>query len=177
MDNSSEGASKGANANLSRSTPDVTGTPPNHHHLTPSTTLHGGSGAGAGQMTTPPSPFTDTTSSSAFALSAFFAGGAGADTPNTDLTSLPSDVSKLSLGPAKKSPPLLTGPEPEPEPPAVLWPYSRRAALDDIPGIAYALNTFLQSQMVESEEYCHRNDPQKYLSFFHFIFAKTDYNS
>lgn len=162
---SSEGASKGANANLSRSTPD--------HHQTPSSfTPHGG-GSG-GQMTTPPSPFTDTTSSSALALSAFFS-GAGTDTPNTDLTSLPSDISKLSLGPAKKSPPLLT----EPEPPAVLWPYSRRAALDDIPGIAYVLNTFLKSQMVESEEYCHRNDPQKYvryassrffpfLSFFYF---------
>jgi hypothetical protein len=33
--------------------------------------------------------------------------------------------------------------------------------LDDIPGIAYVLETFLKSQMVESEEYCHRNDPKK----------------
>jgi hypothetical protein len=47
----------------------------------------------AGQ-TTPPSPFTDT-SSSALALSA---SAASAGTPHTDLTSLPSDVSKLSLG-------------------------------------------------------------------------------
>jgi len=79
-------------------------------------------------------------------LSASSAASAG--TPYTDLTSLPSDVSKLSLGPAK-------------EPPAGSWPYAQTAALDDIPGIAYALDTFLKSQMVESEEYCHRKDPQK----------------
>jgi hypothetical protein len=141
----SEGASKGGvNVNLSpRPTPDVTPqTPP---HL-----LHNGDG-GRGQ-TTPPSPFTDT-SSSAFALSA---SAASAGTPYTDLTSLPSDVSKLSLGPAAAKKPPIT------EPPAVSSrPYSHSAALDDIPGIAVVLDTFLKSQMVESEEYCHRNDPRK----------------
>ena len=93
----------------------------------------------------PPSPLTD--ASSAPTLSA------SAGTPNTELTSLPSDVSKLSLGPAKK-PPLGEGP-------AVTWPYSQSVALDDIPGIAFALDTFLKSFMVESEEYCHRVDPRK----------------
>ena len=39
--------------------------------------------------------------------------------------------------------------------------YSPSAALDDIAGVAYVLDTFLKSQMVESEEYYHRNDPQK----------------
>ena len=34
------------------------------------------------------------------------------------------------------------------EPLVVLWPYSHGAALDDIPGIACALNTFLKSHMV-----------------------------
>lgn len=116
-----------------------------------------------GGQTTPPSPLTDSSSAPALSLSAASAGvststSASAGTPYTDLTSLPSDVSKLSLGPpinsSKKTPA-------EPEPPAVSWPYSHAAALDDIPGIAYALDTFLKSHMVESEEYCHRNDPKK----------------
>lgn len=103
-----------------------------------------------GQTTTPPPPSPLTDSSSA---PAFFA---GAGTPNTDLTSLPSDVSKLSLGgPAKKSP------LEEEEGPTSRWPYSHDVALDDIPGIAFALDAFLKSRMVESEEYCHRNDPRK----------------
>jgi hypothetical protein len=139
-------------ANLStppRTTPDVTPQTPPH--------LVNVNNGGGGQ-TTPPSPFTDTTSSSAlaFTLSAS-ASAVSAGTPHTDWTSLPSDVSKLSLGLVAKKPPL-------PEPPAVSWPYSRSAALDDIPGIAYALDTFLKSQMVESEEYCHRNDPKKCVS-------------
>jgi hypothetical protein len=140
----SEGASKGANANWSRIAPDVT----------PQTPPHLVNGGGGGQ-TTPPSPFSAFTdsSSSALALSAS-ASAVSAGTPYTNLTSLPSDVSKLSLGLVAKKPPLA-------EPPAVSWPYSRSAALDDIPGIAYALETFLKSQMVESEEYCHRNDPKK----------------
>jgi hypothetical protein len=141
-----EGASKGVNADLSR---DVTVAPQTPPHLN----FNGGG------QTTPPSPFTDT-SSSALALSASSA-AASAGTPYTDLTSWPSDVSKLSLGLAAKKPPLT-----EP-PPAVSWPYSRSAALDDIPGIAYVLDRFLKSQMVESEEYCHRNDPQKCVAVMH----------
>ncbi len=131
------------NVILSRPTPpDVTTpqTPPPRLHLN----------VGGGGQTTPPSPFTDT-SSSALAPSASATG-----TPYTDLTSLPSDVSKLSLSPAKKTP--LT------EPPAPSWPYSHCVALGDIPGVAYALDTFLKSRMVESEEYCHRIDPRKCVS-------------
>jgi len=107
-----------------------------------------------GQTTTPPPPSPLTDSSSAPALFA----SASAGTPNTNLTSLPSDVSKLSLGgPAKKSP--LEGSEEEG--PTSRWPYSHDVALDDISGIAFALDAFLNSRMVESEEYCHRNDPRK----------------
>jgi hypothetical protein len=147
----SEGATKGVNANNLSRTPDVT-----HKHArtaptTPQTPPH------FDGQTTPPSPFTDATSYSALALSSAFAVSA-AGTPHTDLTSLPSDVSKLSLGLAAKKP---SSPPPGPPPAAVSWPYSRSAALDDIPGIAYALETFLKSQMMESEEYCHRNDPKK----------------
>ena len=118
-------------------------------------------GVGVGGQTTPPSPLTDTSSSAL----AFSASAVSAGTPYTDLTSLPSDVSKLSLGlglvAKKPSPPLFTT-----EPPPAKWPYSHGAALDDIPGIAYALDTFLKSQMVESEEYCHRNDPRKCVVLF-----------
>lgn len=98
-------------------------------------------------QTTPPSPLTDASSAPALFASA------SAGTPNTDLTSLPSDVSKLSLGPAKKAP-LEEGP-------GVTWPYSHDVALDDLPGIAFALDMFLKSLMMESEEYCHCKDPQK----------------
>lgn len=141
-----------------RPTPDVIPqTPPAPHRLRVN---GGGGGDGGGDQMTPPSPFTDT-SSSALAPSASAATSAG--TPYTDLTSLPSDVSKLSLGlaanPNAKKPPLT-------ELPVVSWPYSHSAALDDIPGIAYVLDTFLKSQMVESEEYCHRNDPQKERLYF-----------
>ncbi|KAI0255620.1 hypothetical protein BJV78DRAFT_1177213 [Lactifluus subvellereus] len=100
--------------------------------------------------TTPPSPLTDSPS-----VPAIFS---SASTSNTDFTSLPSDVSKLCLGTIKK--PVLV------EPPAVTWPYSNATALDDITGIAYALDMFLKSLMVESEEYCHRCDPKKERLYF-----------
>ena len=117
----------------------------------------------SGGQATPPSPFTDSSSSSssAPALSAVFA--SAATSARTDLTSLPSDMSKLSLGlgsPDDKKPSYFFAEEP----PAVAWPYAHAAALDDISGIAYALDTFLKSQMVEAEEYCHRNDPKKCVS-------------
>jgi len=67
-------------------------------------------------------------------------------------------MSKLSLGPAKK--PQLA------EPPEITWPYTHSNALDDIPGIAYALDLFLKSLMVESEEYCHRSDPKQERLYF-----------
>src|SRR6266852_2495804 len=151
----SEDASKGLGTNTNLSSrptpPDVTPSPSPSSTPAPAPSLQTSPPHLNGGQTTPDSPFTDT-SSSALALSASAVSGAG--TPYTDLTSLPSDVSKLSLGLAKKPPP-------PPPPAATKWPYSHRAALDDIPGIAYALDTFLKSQMVESEEYCHRNDPQK----------------
>lgn len=49
----------------------------------------------------------------------------------------------------------------EPPPPEV--PYEPKKALKDLPGIAYALHLFLASQMLESEEYCHKSDPKKYV--------------
>lgn len=110
-------------------------------------------------QTTPPSPLTDASSAPTLFASA--------STPNTELTSLPSsEVSKLSLGPSKKS--ASTTLE---EGPTVNWPYSHDVALDDLPGIAFALDTFLKSHMVESEEYCHRNDPRKCVHRFFFFFV------
>jgi hypothetical protein len=118
--------------------------------------------ASNGGHSTPPSPFTDSSSSPA-ALSA------SASTPTTDLTSLPSEASKPSLETVKRS---LLG-----EPPTVTWPYSQASALDDIPGIAYALDLFLKSLMVESEEHCHTSDPKKCVLLIHLhlslLFAET----
>lgn len=45
----------------------------------------------------------------------------------------------------------------------VKTPYDPNDALDDIPGIAHTLDLFLASQMVESEEYCSKNDPNRYV--------------
>jgi hypothetical protein len=46
-------------------------------------------------------------------------------------------------------------------PPPVKKPYVEKDALDDLPGISYALELFLASQMLESEEYCDKTDPEK----------------
>jgi hypothetical protein len=37
------------------------------------------------------------------------------------------------------------------------------SAMDDLPGVTYALDLFLASHMVESEEFCHQMDPPKYV--------------
>jgi hypothetical protein len=55
-------------------------------------------------------------------------------------------------------------------PPAVKVPYDPREALDDIPGVSYALEQFLASRMVESEEYCHKMDETK---FVHILWASS----
>lgn len=47
----------------------------------------------------------------------------------------------------------------EPPPPEV--PYNSKKALKDLDGIAYALQLFLASQMLEAEEYCNKSDPKK----------------
>lgn len=46
-------------------------------------------------------------------------------------------------------------------PPTVERPYTPDEALGDIPGVAYALERFLSSHMLESEEYCHKMDEPK----------------
>ena len=50
------------------------------------------------------------------------------------------------------------------EPPLPKGAYVQQRALDDIPGIAYALHIFLASHMLESEEYCNKSDPKKYVN-------------
>lgn len=47
------------------------------------------------------------------------------------------------------------------EPPTISKQYSRELALDDLPAIKYAAALFLNSSMVESEEYCMKVDPRK----------------
>ncbi|KAL0953074.1 hypothetical protein HGRIS_007274 [Hohenbuehelia grisea] len=51
-------------------------------------------------------------------------------------------------------------------PPAVKWPYRQDAALDDLPCMQHALELFLASHMVESEDYCHRSDEKKERLYF-----------
>lgn len=60
------------------------------------------------------------------------------------------------------------------KPPPIKVPYNPKIALDDIPGIAYALELFLASHMHESEEYCHRSDEKKYLRSIHLLVV-TDF--
>ncbi|KAG7441581.1 uncharacterized protein BT62DRAFT_936891 [Guyanagaster necrorhizus] len=50
--------------------------------------------------------------------------------------------------------------------PAVKVPYNADEALDDIPAIARALDLFLASQMVESEDYCSSGDPNRERMYF-----------
>ncbi|KIM37750.1 hypothetical protein M413DRAFT_448267 [Hebeloma cylindrosporum] len=44
-------------------------------------------------------------------------------------------------------------------PPSITYPYSPTQALSDLPGIAYALELFLSSQMLESEAFCKWGQP------------------
>ncbi len=51
-------------------------------------------------------------------------------------------------------------------PPPVKQPYDPDEALLDIAPIAHALELFLQSKMLESEEFCHTNDQEKERLYF-----------
>lgn len=52
------------------------------------------------------------------------------------------------------------------KPPPVKQPYNPDEALLDIPPISHALELFLQSKMLESEEFCHTNDQEKERLYF-----------
>ncbi|KAG1827902.1 hypothetical protein EV424DRAFT_1318995 [Suillus variegatus] len=51
-------------------------------------------------------------------------------------------------------------------PPPVNNSYDPTNALDDIPGLHWALNEFLQSRMHESERFCEQSDPEKQRLYF-----------
>jgi len=51
-------------------------------------------------------------------------------------------------------------------PPNVTRPYKPEEALEDIPGVRYALEIFLSSHMLESEEYCNKADEIKCAHLF-----------
>ncbi|THU87395.1 hypothetical protein K435DRAFT_782464 [Dendrothele bispora CBS 962.96] len=51
-------------------------------------------------------------------------------------------------------------------PPPVKVPYDPNEALDDIPGVSYALELSLASKMIESEDYCNQNDEKKERLYF-----------
>lgn len=52
------------------------------------------------------------------------------------------------------------------KPPHVKKPYEPADALLDIPALSYALELFLQSHMLESEEFCNKSDEQKERLYF-----------
>ncbi|KAJ7875576.1 hypothetical protein B0H14DRAFT_2715695 [Mycena olivaceomarginata] len=51
-------------------------------------------------------------------------------------------------------------------PPPVKVPYKATEALDDIPGVSYALDLFLASKMHESEDYMNQSDKKKERMYF-----------
>ncbi|KAF5353270.1 hypothetical protein D9756_007772 [Leucocoprinus leucothites] len=51
-------------------------------------------------------------------------------------------------------------------PPDVIRPYEPDEALEDIPGVSYALEVFLSSHMLESEDYCNKMDEIKERLYF-----------
>ncbi|KAG6915424.1 hypothetical protein DXG01_011573 [Tephrocybe rancida] len=51
-------------------------------------------------------------------------------------------------------------------PPDVKYPYVEEEALGDLPGVCYALEMFLASHMVESEDYCRDSDTTKERLYF-----------
>ncbi|KAJ7200812.1 hypothetical protein GGX14DRAFT_466162 [Mycena pura] len=53
-----------------------------------------------------------------------------------------------------------------PDPPPVKVPYKAEEALDDLPGVIYALDQFLASHMHESEDYCNQSDEKKERLYF-----------
>ncbi|KAG5640665.1 hypothetical protein DXG03_007602 [Asterophora parasitica] len=55
---------------------------------------------------------------------------------------------------------------PHSTPPLIKHPYDPKNALDDLQGIRYALQLFLSSKMVESEEFCHKSDERKERLYF-----------
>ncbi|KAJ6562224.1 hypothetical protein B0H19DRAFT_1143862 [Mycena capillaripes] len=51
-------------------------------------------------------------------------------------------------------------------PPPVKLPYKPEEALEDLPGVSYALDMFLASKMHESEDYCNESDKKKERLYF-----------
>ena len=56
-------------------------------------------------------------------------------------------------------------------PPSVKYPYNPQEALDDIPGIKYAMDLFLASRMIEAEDYCNTSDEKKCVPTFFSILS------
>ncbi|KAF9067920.1 hypothetical protein BDP27DRAFT_1327995 [Rhodocollybia butyracea] len=81
-------------------------------------------------------------------------------TSNTSTTAVigTDNETKVKMGPSYRSI--------YPSPPAVKYPYKPSEALGDLPGVSYALELFLASQMVESEDYCNQSDVKKERLYF-----------
>ncbi|KAF9523683.1 hypothetical protein CPB83DRAFT_775027 [Crepidotus variabilis] len=79
----------------------------------------------------------------------------------------PSPISATTLEPPKpeQHPSYLSKYSSE-HPPTAKNPYDPSEALDDLPGISFALEMFLNSKMLESEEFCHKYDEEKERLYF-----------
>ncbi|KAH6894046.1 hypothetical protein BKA70DRAFT_1320347 [Coprinopsis sp. MPI-PUGE-AT-0042] len=51
-------------------------------------------------------------------------------------------------------------------PPSIKKKYKATEALEDLPAMAYAIQLFLESHMVEAEQFCHTNDEKKERLYF-----------
>ncbi|KAK7453411.1 hypothetical protein VKT23_011676 [Stygiomarasmius scandens] len=87
-------------------------------------------------------------------------GPSAMSTPNTTSTHVTSTQApdENSNHPSYKS--AFTGP------PTIRSTYDPAESLDDIPALCYALELFLSSKMVESEDYCNKNDEKKERLYF-----------
>ncbi|KAJ3777913.1 hypothetical protein FB446DRAFT_841253 [Lentinula raphanica] len=83
-------------------------------------------------------------------------------TPATSITSADNDQSANTQQPHK----IPSFQSIYTTPPPVRYPYRSSEALEDIPGISYALELFLASHMVESEDYCNKSDVKKERLYF-----------
>jgi hypothetical protein len=75
-------------------------------------------------------------------------------------TTAPSSSPK-SAAPAPSEEPKESWNSPFKTPPVIKKKYKPAEALEDLPAMAYAIQLFLESHMVEAEDFCHANDEKK----------------
>lgn len=72
-----------------------------------------------------------------------------------------SAPSSKSTAPVSAEEPKESWNSPFKTPPVINKKYKPAEALEDLPAMAYAIQLFLESHMVEAEQFCHTNDEKK----------------